>query len=56
MDKLLTLQDVIKFLKENMQVDVSVSPLPYEDDWTRIQVTVRLGDEVIASGSDTYRT
>jgi hypothetical protein len=52
----LTLQDVVDFLKENMQVSVTVEPVPYENCWTRISVTVRLDGEVIATGSDTYRT
>jgi len=52
----LTLQQVVEFLKDNMQIDVSVEPVPYEHGWTTIKVAVRLDQEVIAVGSDNYRT
>lgn len=51
----ISMQDVINFLKDNMRIDVSADREPYEQDYRRIQVEVRLGDEVIASGYDTYR-
>ena len=52
----LTMQQVVQFLRDNMHIDVSVEPVPYEHGWTTVKVAVRLDGEVIAVGSDTYRT
>lgn len=52
----LTMQQVVQFLRDNMHIDVSVEPVPYEHGWTTVKVAVRLDRDVIAVGSDTYRT
>lgn len=50
-----TLQDVIEFLRVNMQVEVRVEQVPYErSGLTKVEVRVKLGDEVITQGSDTF--
>lgn len=52
----ITMQQVVQFLRDNMSIDVSVEPVPYERGWTTVRVSVRLGNDVIASGSDNYRS
>jgi hypothetical protein len=53
--QLITLEDVVNMLKDQLEIDIDIRPEPWGDGYVKTKVTLKLGNTVLTTASANYR-